>query len=490
MSGRRLLKDLLIYGGGEILLKASAFLTLPLYTRLLAPADYGVWSFVTTAAALVTTVLGLGGETAYSRFFHEAKSEEDRQRLTSTWLAFLSAWSLGLTLLLLPATGALAGWSLGTPQHGGLFALAMLAVPVGLINGTCAQVLRNRFEASAFVVLNVFSTLLSIAASLVGAFVLHLGLAGILGGALVAALVMLPVRLYTVKDMLRPRFSGTLLGDFLRFGAPLVPTALAYWIFAASDRLMLAKLSSVEQIGLYAVAIQVTSALNMVNVALGQAWGPYAIRMHEESPEAASVFFGRAMTYLLMGFGLLCVLLTAFAQDVVALVAAPSFSASAAAIGPLALAMAASATTQVTALGISLTKKTGYLALYAWGVALLNVVLNLWFLPRWGMLGASVSMAIAYGVLSAAYLIKSQKLLPVRYEGRRAAVTIGLTLAATVALSVTPLPQTFGGLLLKASTAFAYLALLIALGALDRRDGSLLRAWWLDVRQRRLSPTS
>ena len=488
MSGRRLLKDLLTYGWGEIVLKASAFLTLPLYTRLLDPADYGVWSFVTTSAALVTTLVGLGGETAYSRFYHEAKSEEERQRLTSTWLAFLSAWSLGLTLMALPFMGPLAGWGLGDPAHGLLFALAMLAVPVGLINGTCGQVLRNRFEARAFVALNVVSTLLSIAASLLGAFALRLGLVGILGGALVAALVMLPVRLYTVKAMLRPRFSGALLGEFLCFGLPLVPTALAYWIFAASDRLMLAKLSSVDQVGFYAVALQVTSALNLVNVALGQAWGPYAIRMNEDSPEAASVFFGRAMTYLLVGFGLLCVLLTAFGPDVIALVAAPAFSPSAAAIGPLALAMAASATTQVTALGISLTKKTGYLAVYAWGVAILNVVLNLWLLPRWGMVGAGISMAIAYVVLTAAYLLKSQQLLPIRYERRRAFVTIGVTLALTAALSVLPLPQTLWGLVLKAGTGIVFLTLLVVLGALDRRDGSLLRAWWREARQNRLSP--
>lgn len=489
MSGRRLFKDLLTYGWGEIVLKASAFLTLPLYTRLLDPADYGVWSFVTTSAALVATVVGLGGETAYSRFFHEAKTEEERQRLTSTWLAFLSAWSLGLTLLALPVMGPLAGWSLGASEHAPLFALAMLAVPIGLINGTCGQVLRNRFEARAFVLLNVVSTLLSIAASLVGAFVLGLGLVGILGGALVAALAMLPVRLYTVRAMLRPRFSGALLREFLRFGLPLVPTALAYWIFAASDRLMLAKLSSVDQVGFYAVALQVTSVLNLVNVALGQAWGPYAIRMNEGSPEAASIFFGRAMTYLLVGFGLLCVLLTAFGPDVVALVAAPAFAASAAAIGPLALAMAASATTQVTALGMSLTKKTGYLAVYAWGVALLNVGLNLWLLPRWGMVGAGVSMAIAYAVLTGAYLIQSQRLLPVRYERRRAAVTIGLTLALTAALSVIPLPQTLWGFVLKAATGLVFLALLVALGALDRREGTLLLSWWRDARQRRLSPS-
>jgi len=487
---RKLAKDLLVYGWGEILLKASLLITLPLYTRVLSPADYGTWSAVTTMAGLVAALLALGGDSAYSRLFHETKTESERQELTSTWLAFLAAWSVGALVLFLPFVTPLSGWVLGGDRQAAqVLALAMLAVPVTLINGTCAQVLRNRFQARAFVNLNVLSTVLSLGFSLFAALVLGLGVPGILGGALLGALLMLPVRLYTVRDALRPRFSQRVLGEFLRYGLPLVPASLAYWVFSASDRVMLAKLSTLEQVGLYAVAIQLASVFNLVIGAIGQAWGPFAIRLHEDDAEAATGFFGQIMTYLLVGFGFLCVMLTAFAPEALRLVTTPAFYGAAAAVGPLALAMTAFASTQVTALGISLTKKTGYLALYSWGAALLNVFLNFLLMPRWGMVGASVAMAAAYAFLTLAYGLQSQRLMPIRYETRRLLATVLVTLGLTVLVSGLALPISIWGGMLKLGIGVAFVVLLVLLGALDRREWTLLRRVWQGARRTPATPT-
>lgn len=486
----KLLKDLLTYGWGEILLKASMFLALPLYTRALTPAEYGAWNTVTTLASLAAAILALGGDSAYARLFHESKTDRDRKLLTSTWLIFLGLWSTGALLLALPLLGPVSRWMLPEVPHSGLLLiLALVAVPVSLINGTCAQVLRNRFEAKAFVNLNVISTLLGLALSLSAALVMKLGVPGILAGALLAGLLMLPVRLYTVRDLLGPYFSPQVLKEFLDYGLPLVPASMAYWVFSASDRVMLAKLSSVEQVGLYAVALQLTGAFHLVIGAIGQAWGPFAIRLHEDDPEAATVFFGRAMTYLVMGFGLLCVMLTALAPELLHLFTTPAFHAAAAAVGPLSLAMTAFASTQVTALGISLTKKTGYLALFSWGSALLNVLLNLWLLPRWGMLGAGVSMAAAYGFLTLAYGFQSQRLMPIRYEPRRLGVAIAITVLLTLLVPLIPWPASWLGTLLKLGMALVFVWLLMLAGALDRREWSLLRKAW-QARRQTPAPTS
>jgi len=63
----RLSTDLVVYGLGEAIVKAIAFLTLPVYTRVFAPAEYGQLSLATTVVGLVATVLALGGDSAYAR---------------------------------------------------------------------------------------------------------------------------------------------------------------------------------------------------------------------------------------------------------------------------------------------------------------------------------------------------------------------------------------------------------------------------------------
>ena len=470
MKLRALFKEFAIYGAGDILLRATAFITLPIYTRIFTPEDYGVWSFVITAVSLLSGILGLGSVSAYARFFFEAKTLSEKQLITSTWFGFLMLWSSGIVLLILPLTSIFSRWALEAEKYDTLFVLALLAAPIGLINTMCGQVLRNQFQAKLFTILNVCSTLLTIGFSLFAVIVLELGLIGLLGGALVAASVILPVRLWTARLMLRPKFSIAILQKLLAFGVPLVPSGLAYWIFASSDRFVLGKLSTFDQLGLYAVANSATSILALANSALGQAWSPHAIRMYEERPQLASVFFGQILTYILVGFGILSVGLSAFGYEVLIILSTPAFYSAALAIGPLALGFVALASTQITASGISITKQTQYFTIFSWLAALLNVGLNILLVPYWGIIAASWTTAISYLFLTIAYSIVSQRLWPIIYERRRIITVTLLTIGFVAATFLLPNPSLITGIAIKSIYCLIYVAMLAVFQVLDQRE--------------------
>lgn len=485
-SFRHLFKDIAIYSVGDLLLRATAFITLPIYTRIFSPADYGIWSFVLTVVGFLSAILALGGESAYSRFFFAAKTLDDKQTVTSTWFGFLALWSSAIVLLCLPFTGPFTTWALATHQSGILLAFALLAAPITQMNSLCGQVLRNQFRAQLFTALNFVSTLLTVGASLFAAVVLDLGLIGVMVGPLLAAGILLPIRLWTARAMFRRTFSFRVLRDLLAFGVPLVPMSLAYWVFGTSDRLVLGKLSTLEQLGLYAVANAAASPLVYIHSALGQAWSPHALQVYEKHPEAAPEFFGRVMTYILVGFGLLTVGITTFSQEALMVLSTPSFYPAALAIAPLALGFMASASTQVTALSISFAKQTKYFALFSGVAALLNLVLNVLLVPKWGMMASSWATTISYAFLTVAYLFTSQRLWPVVYEKRRALTAVALTLAFTIAARFLPNPGLVAALALKSVYCITYSALLLVLGVLDRREwyGALqalreLRTGWM-----------
>src|SRR5260370_858543 len=68
----RLLRSSAVYAVANFGIKSLSFLLLPLYTRFLAPADYGVISLAETLAALIAIVGGLGLGSALGRLRHAA----------------------------------------------------------------------------------------------------------------------------------------------------------------------------------------------------------------------------------------------------------------------------------------------------------------------------------------------------------------------------------------------------------------------------------
>ncbi len=293
---------------------------------------------------------------------------------------------------------------------------------------------------------------------------------GIIGGMLVAGLVLMPVRIWTARHMLGRHMSRTLLEQLVRFGAPLLPASLAFWVFELSDRIVLGKLSSLSEVALYTVGIAVTSGLALLVGAVGQAWSPHSLHVYVHRPDEAPAYFGQMFTYILVGFGLVSVVITTFAPELVTLLASHRYHRAAEAVAPLALSFVAYASVQVTAIGMTITKKTQYVLVFAWVAAILNLVLNLAFVPADGMLASAWATFASYLCLTLGYLVVSQRLWPVAYERGRAFTAIGLTAVFTLAAMI--LPDHPLGLMVPLKIAYCalYAALLVILRAVDARE--------------------
>ncbi len=477
LSSIPLAKDTLVYGAGRVLLRATVLVTMPVFTRVFTPDDYGVWAVVVTSAGFVSAFLALGGDVAYTRFFFEAKTLHEKQLLTSTLFSFLLAWSWALVLVGVLLAHPISGVITDSSENGFLVVLALLAAPLTMINAMLGQVLRNEFRAVLYSALTFLTGFLLVSFSLFAVVVLDLGLAGAIGGTLVANLTVLPIRLWTARSMLRPLFSGKLLWRLLGFGVPLVPLGIAFSIFTASDRILLSRLADLEDVGLYSVAASVVGFLVMAHHGLGHAWSPHGIRAYEEHGEASSVFFGRVATYIVLGFGLLAVAISAFAREILMILATPEFYSAAVVVGPLALGTVAFASTHVTWLGLVLAKRTYFLSIYAWGAAAINVGLNVLTIPLWGMAAAAWTTLASYLFLTAAYWATSRRFVHVAYEKQRMFSLVAVTVPFCLAPPLLPELSLVLSIPLKAGYCAAYASSLFLTGVVKKRDLMAARAF-------------
>src|SRR6185369_11676688 len=218
--------------------------------------------------------------------------------------------------------------------------------------------LRNQFRAPVFTAFRLLNAALTVGLGVYAVAVLGLGPLGVLVGALAAQAIILPFRLWSTRGSFGRALEPALLRRLVAFGAPIVPASLAFWVFLTSDRIVLGRLSTLEQVGLYSVAVSLVGVASIAIAALGQAWTPHLVRRFEEDRAAAALFVGQMLVYCIAGFGFLAVGFTALAPEGLAVIAGQRYAGAAAAIGPLTLGMVAYASVQMTAAGIQLMKQT------------------------------------------------------------------------------------------------------------------------------------
>lgn len=484
---RGLVRDTFVYGSGDVLLRAAAILTIPIYTRVFSPDDYGTWAFVTTAVWLLNAFLIVGMDSAYTRFFFDVRSDRERQALTTTSLVFVAAWSSLVVVALLPFTPAISEWIFDTDEHWSLFAIALVTAPLVLVSAIASTALRNTFRAGLFSVFNVAVTLTGIAIGLYLVIVEDRGVEGPLMGVLVATAIVLPLRLWTIRALLARAFAWSSLKGMLAFGLPLVPMTLALWVMLVSDRIVIAKVSTTEQLGLYTIAVGAVSILALADAAFTQAWLPRALQAYDRGPVSASAFYARVLTYLIVTFGFAALVLSAFAEELLGVLTGSDFHGAAVAVGPLTLAAVALASSQVLSMGVRISKRTMYSTLAAGLAAVLNLVLNLIFVPEHGMIAAAWSTAAAYGFLAVAQYIVSQRLVRIEFDLRRSLAAAGVTFALVLAVRFVEDSEGATELTLKIGLCLAYFPLLAAVGVVGKREVEALRGLRVSGLRRRVA---
>jgi len=435
-SFRKLFSDLAIYSSGSLLIKGMSLISAPIFTRLFDPSQYGAWSFINVMAAFLTGILMLGGDNAYTRFFFQCKNEAEKRVLSSTWFSFLALWSLLLLIAVLPFSGVLADWLLGEEDYRAAMAIGFISSPLLMLNLILSQALRNRFRAGAFSALNVSTAALTLGLAVYFVLGFDLGVAGALLGAAAAALIMIPVRLYFIRDLLTFKISVPFLKKLLAFGLPLVPMNVAFWLFSNADRLMLARLADLGAVGLYSIAAAMAAVLMLLQTAVGQSWLPHAVKVYEEDRELAATVFKRTMVFLLAASGFVITGFVALAQEVLFILVPPDYYASFIAIPFLAAGFLFFTSAQVSAVGIMVKNKTVYIMLACWLVAAINLGLNSLLIPQFEIAGAGAATGLSYILFAALYFLISRRLWPVDYPFKTLAALLVIPLFAVFMIAL------------------------------------------------------
>ena len=120
--------DLLVYLVGAAIIGLGNFILMPLYTRHLNPAEFGIYALVDVTILILVTVTQLGFGVSYLKWFADIERSRRGELLGSTLISGALAASIGGGLLALAAASPLGERWLQTADRG--FAWTLLPIVV------------------------------------------------------------------------------------------------------------------------------------------------------------------------------------------------------------------------------------------------------------------------------------------------------------------------------------------------------------------------
>jgi O-antigen/teichoic acid export membrane protein len=440
---KRLVSSLAAYQFADVVSKFIAVILLPVYTRYISPAGYGVVELLANGVIMVSILVRFGMIEAFLRFYFTDDDQERRDALARRTVLFLLVATTIVSVILGVFAGPVSRVVLGYRDATtlriavlGLWTFTNLELAYGLLRVDE----RLRLYAAA----SVSNVLMTVAASVFLVVVAGDGARGLLLGNYAASTVVLFALWFKLRRRLWPRGGrggrGAVhteeMGMLLRFGLPTVPAEASVYALSIVDRYYIFHHRGAAEAGLYSIAVKLAGAVAFIVRAFQYAWPPLAYSVTDDAQ--ASRLYGLVTTYYLLVSGWVVAGLALEGRWILRLLAAPSFFQAYNALPWVALgwAMYGLWVVFLAVAGRAKVTERNFPAAIA-GLAA-NVILLLVLVPTLGLAGAGLALCGAYVVMLGVMYLLTRHAFPVAFEWRRLTQLVlvmgGLAAAGELAL--------------------------------------------------------
>jgi len=430
-------RDAVIYGIGQGLSGAAAFLLVPLYTRYFTQSDFGKLGLLLAVQEFLFALFGLGLVGALLRSYYDYDENDlpGKRNTINTGLILL----IGGAFVFLPAcwlvfpylsktlfqetSGTLLLWLVGIKA----LALAFQGVPLALF--------RARSQSLKFVLLTCILVVIKLGLIIYLVVGAGGGLVAALAGDAGTAVLGMGIMLWTIRKDLAWKFSWDEAKKMLAFGLPLVPADMASMVFLRADLFFLNRYTRLATVGQYNAAVILVHAMRMFILRpFMLVWAPIVVSVAKK--DFAKEFYSRIMIYLLALVGTVGLVLSLFAPEVIRIMAGPGYESAAEVLPLLCLAQILYITQASVSIGPVLQRKTLYITGILFLVAVTTLITCPLLISSYGLMGAGLAGLVNSAVFFLLTYAASQMLYRLRYSFVRVAKLIVVFLVVYWAMTV------------------------------------------------------
>lgn len=270
----KLAKNSFIYTIGGGLQPLLNFLLLPVYTSYLLPAEYGIITAIYALIALFRVFYTLCLEKSMIRLYWDCKTETAQNIFLSTIIIGVLSVSLLMTGVSLFFINPIKTIFPDIPPHP-YYIIALVLMFDQILLNLVQNYFRIKEKAKAFIFMSLGHFLLKIAIVVPLLVVFEKGLLGYFLGGLATSLVFFLIYALILKSFFVFSFSYKYFKSAFGFATPYLPGITGSWVIGNSDKVIIAGLLSVSDLGVYAISAKISSVIGIIAQSFKNAYFPH-----------------------------------------------------------------------------------------------------------------------------------------------------------------------------------------------------------------------
>ena len=384
---KQLLKNTVIIAIGKLSTQIVSFLLLRLYTSKLTTAEYGTYDFLVTLSTFLLPIITMLMEESMFRFLIDAEDLKSKKRVITATITYTTVGTIIFTLI--------AGIAMGMMQYEYTIVFLLFIISNILI-GLSNALARGTGKIKLYSFSNFILGASTIALNIVFIVGFKWGVNGLLWSNTVAnsitAIVVL-IKLHLPQFISKKDLDKKTMSEMLRYSIPLVPNNLSWIIISLSDRLMLTWMIGANANGLYSIANKFPNIIYTFYGFFSTAWKESAARILKEENKVEyynSIYKDIKFFLKAIVLGLIAIMPFAFP-----LLVDSSYNEAYIYIPALVISIYYTNMSNFYGGIFTAYKNTKIMGSTTVVAAIMNVVLNLVFIPRFGIWAATLSTLIS-----------------------------------------------------------------------------------------------
>ncbi|MFT7071905.1 MAG: O-antigen/teichoic acid export membrane protein [Patiriisocius sp.] len=397
MSGGNLIKNTTIYALGDIIPRLIGFVSLPILTVYLTPSDYGIVNYVNTLNTFLLALGFLSVNTYFLVFYYRCKTSEEKKKLLGNLSSFIILFNAVVVIILLFFGKHLFN-TLGSNIH--FYPYIVIAIFTNFFNLFSilpAALFRVIEKPMPLTILNVSRGIIAFVLTLVLVIFFDYTALGVLYANLIVNFIFAFVFLYMIRGHIIWNLCFKQIKKVLIFSLPLLPGSIAYYLTTISDRILIDKYLTLNDLGIYSVAASIALILNIFSFGAYKAFEPYIFKNWGKD-NFINIFenIRNSFVYVLL-IGVLC--LSIFSKEFFLLMTDVKFHDAFWYVPLIIIGVYSSSLSMLYGTIIISKEKTKINSLINMTGAIISIGLNILFLPKYGLITAAVVSSFSMTIM-------------------------------------------------------------------------------------------